>query len=70
MPRKNKQDAYIKALTQIGSKMYSCNECGCNLRETDKVIFCTDCGAIICESCVRSGRVEEHVCEEDEDFEI
>ena len=70
VPCLNKRDAYIKALTQIGSKMYSCNECGCNLRETDKVISCTACGAIICESCVRSGRVEEHVCEEDEDFEI
>lgn len=69
VPRQNKRDAYIKALTQIGSKMYSCNECGRNLRETDKVITCADCAAIICESCVRSGRVEEHECE-DEDIEF
>lgn len=56
-------------LTQIGHKGFSCNECGRNLRETDRVIDCADCGAIICERCVTNGRVEDHVCEDD-DFEF
>lgn len=63
-------NAYIRALTQIGSKMYSCNECGANLRATDKVIDCADCGAIICERCVRAGKVDDHVCMDDEDVEV
>ena len=51
---------------QIGSKMFSCNECGRNLRETDRVIDCADCGAIICERCVNNGNADAHVCENDE----
>lgn len=68
--KQKRMNAYIRALTQIGSKMYSCNECGANLRATDKVIDCADCGAIICERCVRAGKVDDHVCMDDEDVEV
>ena len=53
-------------LAQIGRKGFGCNECGRNLRETDRVTACPDCGAIICERCVTNGRIDEHICEEDE----
>lgn len=68
--KQKRTDTYIRALTQIGSKMYICNECGANLRATDKVIDCADCGAIICERCVRAGKVDDHVCVNDEDIEV
>lgn len=57
----------ISFLEPIGRGGYGCAMCGHSLRATDKAIDCADCGAIICESCVRSGAFpSEHICDEEE----
>ena len=58
---------YTKNLTKIGMNGFSCSECGKELKPSDKVCACADCGAIFCEDCVRAGRLENHECEPDDE---
>jgi rubrerythrin len=66
MPKKEEKSNmdYTKYLIPIGSKLYSCECCGQPLEPTDLVFVCPDCSAVICESCVRAGRVDSHDCED------
>lgn len=57
-----------KQYLSTGLSGYGCNECGANIRLNGKAITCADCGAVICEDCVTSGKVTAHQCEEDDAF--
>lgn len=56
---------YEKYLRPIGTELFSCDHCGKPLHREDLFVDCADCGAIFCENCVKSGALNEHICEED-----
>lgn len=58
---------YSKNLKPIGLNGFSCYECGKELKPSDKICACTDCGAVVCEECVTTGRFEKHECPDDDE---
>ena len=63
----NKESKYTRFLRPIGSTLFSCCNCGKHLRREDLAVDCADCGAVFCEDCVKSGALDEHICEDDDE---
>ena len=61
---------YTKNLKPIKLNGFFCHEWDKALEPNDKICVCPDCGAVVCEECVKTGRFEKHECpDDDEDFE-
>lgn len=58
---------YEKYAQPLGSSLYNCDICGKSIKPDEPVVICSDCGAVICLDCIRSGRGTDHTCEEDEE---
>lgn len=63
----NKESKYTRFLRPIGSTLFSCYNCGKHLSREDLAVDCADCGAVFCEDCVKSGALDEHICEDDDE---
>lgn len=60
---------YEKYAQPLGMNLYSCDICGKSIAADEPVVICSDCGAVICLDCIRSGQGRDHQCEEEENYE-
>lgn len=60
----NRIDKYMMTATD---DFFSCAGCGTRIKTGDKIIICSDCGGVFCETCAHDGTFENHECEEDDE---
>lgn len=53
----------------IGVHGFACNCCGEPQLPHNEVWVCPDCGAVICKNCVDTGKIKNHVCDEEDEEE-
>ena len=63
----NKESKYTRFLRPIGSTLFSCCNCGKHLRRDDFAVDCGEWGAGLWEVGVKTGALDEHICEEDDE---
>ena len=56
-------------MIKLGVDGCSCSTCGIPLSPEEYVEICPDCGAIFCSDCVSAGIADDHICDEDGDYE-
>lgn len=60
-------EMFLADAKPIGVAGFSCDHCGKDLKPEDKVLACSDCGALFCEDCVRAGAFDDHECEDEDE---
>lgn len=58
--------SYEKYLRPLGVDQTCCSCCGIVLNRNSQVSVCSDCGAVFCSSCTKSGKSLEHQCDDEE----